>query len=116
MATIRAAWKRVIQVKQFESETLELATEYEVASPPEGDPVKGSQILARLLAEAGDALVLERLQGRETSGSGQTADPKNQVRRPANRQDTPPNPKVIETIKKDAPVADPEGPDDYLAL
>lgn len=122
MATIRAAWKRVVQVKQYESETLELGVEQNY---PEGDEENGLDVAARLvrasaeldrmLAKAGDALILERLQARE--GSEPRGVDFAKARRGAKMQDQAPDPKIIETIKKGlVPVEDPDASDDYLGL
>jgi hypothetical protein len=71
MSTISATWKRSIRVREYETETLELSVEKN-----EDDELGGSDLvaLARLLdkalAEAGDALVAERLQARAEGMQG----------------------------------------------
>lgn len=63
MAMIKAGWKRTVRVKEYESETLDLAVE-------ENSDLSGIDLIAktveldRLLALAGDALVVERLEAR----------------------------------------------------
>lgn len=125
MATIRASWRRTVQVKKFESETLELAVEQEIA--PDADTVKSVQDLDRALSGAGDVLILERLQLRVTEATEPDSDSESKgvdfaaarqrVRKPEGRE-APPNPAVIETVKRDAPAAEttePDGADDdYL--
>lgn len=65
MATIRAGWKRVVQIRPYESETLELSVEKEVNAPGM-DLVAEAAAMDAILAKAGDALVLERLMERKS--------------------------------------------------
>ncbi len=64
MATIRAAWKRTVRVKEYESETLEIALEENALDAPYGDPEVGVAALSRALAKIVDELVAERLASR----------------------------------------------------
>jgi hypothetical protein len=117
MATIRASWKRTVQVKQYESETLELAVEQEI-------DVKGPETvecvanLDRTLAAAGDALVLERLNLRVTEATN--AEPENipltgasGVKRLKKTDAAAPKTTVIPMTKVEAPAGSDE-PDEYL--
>jgi len=63
MATIKAVWRRTVQTKQFEPETLELSVEKNHESA-HGDPVKAVADLERELSAAGDALLVERMDDR----------------------------------------------------
>jgi len=67
MATIRAAWKRTIRVREYESETLELMVEKNVLDADDASHVAAAAQLDRDLALAGDALVAERLEVRMTT-------------------------------------------------
>lgn len=123
MATIRAAWKRTVQIKPYENETLELAVEQtDILSTVTATRLtEAAQDLNRMLAAAGDALILERLQQRtpepETEPKGvDFAAARQRVRKPEGREALP-SPKVIEIVKAEAPTADtvePDGGDDYL--
>ena len=65
MAMIKAGWKRTVRVKEYESETLELAVEKNIGDDfRDVDLVAHAKMLDKLLAEAGDALVVERLEAR----------------------------------------------------
>lgn len=109
MATIRASWKRTVQVKPYESETLELSVEQDGVEYETERLIMAVQDMDRTLAAAGDALIMERLALREVVPQEIA-----RVRRPA-RPEPAPDSKVIEMVKKDAPVADPEEPDEYLS-
>jgi len=64
MATIRASFKRVIRLREYESETIELSVERNHDEINDGDAVKhGVANLYRQLAEQGDEIVAERLGG-----------------------------------------------------
>lgn len=125
MATIRASWKRTVQVKPYESETLELSVEQNVdGDGPRDDAdakvlVRLAQDLDRTLAAAGDALILERLNirvveatpGVEAPEPGPVVAP---VRRPARPEPVPETPtEVIPMTKVEAP-ADADVADEYL--
>lgn len=69
MAMIRAAWKRTVRVREYESETLELAVERDWSETGTLDAVQAAVDLDRELALAGDALVAERLADRARSPS-----------------------------------------------
>jgi hypothetical protein len=74
MAMIKVGWKRTIRVKEYESETLDLAVE-------ENSDLSGIDLIAktvdldRLLALAGDALIVERMEVR-LSGAAPPAERK----------------------------------------
>lgn len=72
MATIRAAWKRTVRVKEYESETLELMVERDLSDTvlSQGEVIAVAVTLDRDLALAGDALVAERLQARVEGTQG----------------------------------------------
>ena len=68
---VRAAWKRTIQVKPYESESLELAVETEespVLATSES-AVEASGALSRQLSALGDQLIAERM-GAHAAGDG----------------------------------------------
>lgn len=58
MATVRATWRRTIQVVGYEPEVLELTVEQETSAD---DPAKDAADMNRALSVQGDALVAERM-------------------------------------------------------
>jgi hypothetical protein len=62
MALVKAVWRRTVQVKPYETETLELGVEKSASDQFGGDELVAlAQGLDRILARAGDELVRERL-------------------------------------------------------
>ena len=84
---VRAAWKRTIQVKPYESESLELAVETEespVLATSES-AVEASGALSRQLSALGDQLIAERM-GAHAAGDGAKLGERASAQR---RQDAP---------------------------
>jgi hypothetical protein len=75
MATMRAGWKRTVQTKPYESETLELAVELDVdaSKMSRKDLLDGLAGLERDIAAQGDILLVERLAARQTPDGVQPA-------------------------------------------
>lgn len=123
MAIIRASWKRTVQVKPYESETLELAVEQDASPDLKAvDLVAGVQQLDRMLAGAGDVLIMERLNLRVAEATPSESEMRTsgaaRVRKPKDRPEPAPDPKVVATVKAgDTPVedvTDPDGDDPFL--
>lgn len=77
MATISATWKRSVRVREYETETLELHVEKNVDMPGV-NLIEEVAALDGMLAAAGDALVVERMEARAATSAPQ-------ARRPAPR-------------------------------
>jgi hypothetical protein len=120
MATIRASWKRTVQVKPYESETLELAVEQDVDITVGGNSldtadtlVKATAQLDRMLAGAGDALVLERLNLRVTEATSETTEPEPGPKPRAPRR-APTEPSTVVLPMEKVPATSSDEPDEYL--
>ena len=106
MATIKAEWRRTVSIKPYETEALGLSVEQGVVLPSDLDVegeatalVAATQELTRMLAKAGDALTVERLEARYKEQQGAAA----VVRRPS--QLRPEEPQAANSV---------EEPDEYL--
>lgn len=67
---IRATWHRTIRVKQYESESLELAVE--IPESDGNDLLGAVEELSRDLSALGDRLVVERLRAHSSGQQGAT--------------------------------------------
>lgn len=76
---VSASWRRTVQVRPYESETLELSVEEESSVQPTRDEeINGVAGLSRGLSALGDVLIAERLRahkGPEPVGEEPPADP-----------------------------------------
>lgn len=59
MASIRASWRRVVQVRPYETETLELAMEVEVKGDKPSE-LQALEDLSRDISVLGDQLLIDR--------------------------------------------------------